>query len=265
MLGPSRRVARPAAMWASPGRRRRGRGRTDGEPPRGAADRPPGGPPRLLTPPSPLHPVGGEAGQDRRRLRHLSASPARHSLPAVRDPDVRAALRPVAASPDGTGSGWSSPPSSTSATGPPAPPNATRSPAGEPRLPERPGRTRRGGALAAYRSGVPPAASVRLVVYAASWSTSVCPTWQRCSNRSTSGLSNRAANSSLAIRSPARRRSCAVRQQSRPRASGSRAPDADLIPPSCPRIPARPSGPEAACARRRAIVKTCGSASHATC
>jgi hypothetical protein len=43
---------------------------------------------------------------------------------------------PGAASPAGTGSGSCSPPSSTSATGAPAPPSATRSRAGAPRQPE---------------------------------------------------------------------------------------------------------------------------------
>jgi hypothetical protein len=48
----------------------------------------------VLPAPGPVHPVGREADQDRRRLRHLPPAPARHHLPAVRDPDVRAALHP---------------------------------------------------------------------------------------------------------------------------------------------------------------------------
>jgi len=48
----------------------------------------------LLPAPGPVHPVDREAGQDRRRLRHLPPARARHHLSALRHPDVRPALHP---------------------------------------------------------------------------------------------------------------------------------------------------------------------------
>jgi hypothetical protein len=47
-----------------------------------------------LPAPGIVHPVGREAGQGRRRLRHLPVAPVRHHLPAVRDPELRDALHP---------------------------------------------------------------------------------------------------------------------------------------------------------------------------